>query len=87
MEDMFGLPSSSSSAQPQDYFPIDDLLDLSNDEIFSNSSSSSSTDSHHHHHHYAPPPPPPAHLFTPPLSTDFTNALCLPVTPSHFSAM
>ncbi|XP_050386532.1 GATA transcription factor 4-like [Argentina anserina] len=77
MEDMYGLPSF---AQPQDYFPIDDLLDLSNDEIFSNSSSSSSTDSHHHHHRYTPPPPPPpAHLFTPPSSsTDFTNALCLP---------
>ncbi|KAL6125913.1 hypothetical protein ACLB2K_073964 [Fragaria x ananassa] len=76
MEDMYGLPSSSSSAQPQvDYFPIDDLLDLSNDEIFSNSSSTSSADSDPH---YFPPPPPPAALFNPSASTDFTNALCLP---------
>ncbi|PRQ57469.1 putative transcription factor C2C2-GATA family [Rosa chinensis] len=77
MEDMYGLSSSSSSAQPHDYFPIDDLLDLSNDEIFSNSSSTTSSTDSHHHHYYTPPPPPPA-LFHPPSTTDFTNALCLP---------
>ncbi|KAK9910915.1 hypothetical protein M0R45_034849 [Rubus argutus] len=80
MADMYGLSSSSASAsaQAQDYFPVDDLLDLSNDEIFSNSSTTSSTDSYPNHH-YAPPPPPqrPTALFHPP-TTDFTNALCLP---------
>ncbi|KAJ4952928.1 hypothetical protein NE237_029760 [Protea cynaroides] len=39
--DMYGLPTP-------DFFRIDDLLDFSNDDIFS-------SDLHHHHHNLAPP--------------------------------
>ncbi|BFG21644.1 hypothetical protein CerSpe_079180 [Prunus speciosa] len=78
MEDVYGGGTSASSAQQQqDYFPIDDLLDLSNDDLFS--SSTSSTDSIDLH-----PPPLPSHLhvsstvFNPTAAADFTNDLCVP---------
>ncbi|KAG5251408.1 GATA transcription factor [Salix suchowensis] len=43
--DFYGAVSTSAP----DYFPIDDLLDFSNDDLLT-----SSTD--HHHHHHLPPP-------------------------------
>ncbi|KAM1019048.1 hypothetical protein ACFX2C_040603 [Malus domestica] len=67
----------------EDFFPVEDLLDLSNDALFS-PSAASSTDSMDLHHH----PPPPDHLhgtttttspFAPATTyTDFTNNLCVP---------
>ncbi|KAJ8749015.1 hypothetical protein K2173_013458 [Erythroxylum novogranatense] len=64
-----------------DYFPIDDLLDFSNDDGLS---SSSSSDHHHHHHHKLPPADiPSVHNFpsiNPLISTvNFTDHLCVPV--------
>ncbi|KAH7519645.1 GATA transcription factor 4 [Ziziphus jujuba] len=75
--DVYGLSAT-------DCFRIDDLLDFSNDDIFSSSTTttSSSTDSEtNHYHHHPPQPQDPsilinntAHL----SSTDFTNDLCVP---------
>ncbi|KDP28810.1 hypothetical protein JCGZ_14581 [Jatropha curcas] len=67
--DVYGIPTP-------DYFRIDDLLDFSNDEIFS--SSSTATD-----HHLSPPQNPSIHFpsstpFNPALSTDFTDDLSVP---------
>ncbi|KAB1225228.1 GATA transcription factor 2 [Morella rubra] len=80
--DVYGLPSSAGDCS----FPIDDLLDFSNDELFSSASASaSSSDSdslhlHLHHPHYLPTPldnPSNNHrLFQP---TNNVNA------PTHFS--
>lgn len=80
--DVYGLPSSAADCS----FPIDDLLDFSNDELFSSASASaSSSDSdslhlHLHHPHYLPTPldnPSNNHrLFLP---TNNVNA------PTHFS--
>ncbi|KAK3030320.1 hypothetical protein RJ639_039323 [Escallonia herrerae] len=74
--DMYGLSAP-------DLFRVDDLLDFSNDDIFSHSTtpdSSSSYQFHHHHHHNHLPlstentssAPYPDH------STNFTDDLCVP---------
>ncbi|CAN7062309.1 unnamed protein product [Brassica oleracea var. botrytis] len=58
-----------------DLLRIDDLLDFSNDEIFSSSStvaSSAASSSENPFNFHASPPPPP------PLLTDFTHDLCVP---------
>ncbi|KAG2258749.1 hypothetical protein Bca52824_078046 [Brassica carinata] len=70
--DVYGLSSP-------DLLRIDDLLDFSNDEIFSSSSSSTvassaaSSSENPFSFHSSPPPPLP-----PPLLTDFTHDLCVP---------
>ncbi|XP_065864275.1 GATA transcription factor 4-like [Euphorbia lathyris] len=72
-----------------DYFRIDDLLDFSNDEIFSSSAASTSSSSivaDLHHHHISPPENssslhqcyPSSDPFNPALSTDFTDHLSVP---------
>ncbi|XP_009776947.1 GATA transcription factor 4 [Nicotiana sylvestris] len=73
-----------------DLFRIDDLLDFSNDEIFSINSNSSSTtatpDSQHHHHHLHQPHSDNSSAATanyydallPNCSDDFTDNLCVP---------
>lgn len=71
-----------------DLFRIDDLLDFSNDEIFSINSNSSSTtatpDSQHHHHqpHSDNSSAATANYYDallPNCSDDFTDNLCVPV--------
>ncbi|GAV84574.1 GATA domain-containing protein [Cephalotus follicularis] len=64
--DMYGLSTP-------DYFRIDDLLDFSNDEIFTASASIATSTIH-----MPPPqnPSPPFNVTT--LSTDFTDDLCVP---------
>ncbi|KAL5571854.1 hypothetical protein UlMin_021451 [Ulmus minor] len=73
--DLYGLSA-------QDCFRIDDLLDFSNDEIFS--SSSTDSDLHFHHHHPPPPQNPTTHFAAAASSAgqlsslDFTSDLCVP---------
>lgn len=80
--DMYGLSAP-------DMFRIDDLLDFSNDEIFSSAATATTTDSDNHHYHQQHLPSsgnttagshfnssniPTCH------STDFTDDLCVPVS-------
>ncbi|XP_024032949.1 GATA transcription factor 4 [Morus notabilis] len=67
--DMYGLSA-------QDCFRIDDLLDFSNDDLFSSISHSSDAADLHHHNHLPPLPPTASSSSTAP--TDFTNDLCVP---------
>ncbi|KAG2672217.1 hypothetical protein I3760_13G029800 [Carya illinoinensis] len=78
--DMYGVSSSAADCS----FPVDDLLDFSNDEIFSSSDSL-----HLHHPHYLPPSlenHPNNHRLSQPtnndhpthFSADFTDDLCVP---------
>ena len=74
-------------------FPIDDLLDFSNDQLFSSSSSSSTDSDVTPTQNYLPTPHSHSHAHAQPivnnglnyyhLSTDFTNDLCA-VPVSHF---
>lgn len=76
---MYGLSA-------QDCFRVDDLLDFSNDDLFS-SSSVDAADLHHHHHHHLPPPPPTtSSSFSFSAPTDFTNDLCVAVRSSDDAA-
>ncbi|GMN56334.1 hypothetical protein TIFTF001_025448 [Ficus carica] len=70
--DMYGLSA-------QDCFRVDDLLDFSNDDLFSSSSVDAADLHHHHHHHHHLPPPPPttSSSFSFSAPTDFTNDLCV----------
>lgn len=81
--DMYGLSTTAA----QDLFRIDDLLDFSNDEIFSSSSSAGTTANNNtaavtNDINQLPPPQNPSidsfnnHSS---LSTDFTDDLCVPV--------
>ncbi|XP_071724814.1 GATA transcription factor 4 [Rutidosis leptorrhynchoides] len=72
----------SAQADNNNYFPIDDLLDFSNDELFS--AASSSTDSVSDHHQMAPLQNPSSAAFINPTTTgaaaitNFTDDLCVP---------
>ncbi|TMW97479.1 GATA transcription factor 4-like [Solanum pennellii] len=75
--DVYGLHSAP------DLFRIDDLLDFSNDEIFSINNNSSNTDSNHHHqpHSHNSAAAGPANYYDallPNSSDDFTDNLCVP---------
>ncbi|XP_059311467.1 GATA transcription factor 2-like [Lycium ferocissimum] len=62
-------------------FRIDDLLDFSNEEIFSSSGSSSKTTDFDLNHHYQPPPTDNiagSYYDGLPSSADFTDKLCVP---------
>lgn len=77
--DVYGVHSAP------DLFRIDDLLDFSNDEIFSINNNSSNTDSNHHHQphsHNSSSAAGAANYYDallPNSSDDFTDNLCVPV--------
>lgn len=58
-------------------FRIDDLLDFSNEEMFSSSKTTVDFDLNHH---YQPPPTDNSYYDAFPNSDDFTDKLCLPVS-------
>ncbi|KAJ4827648.1 Transcription factor GATA-4 [Turnera subulata] len=75
--DVYGTTTTTPAT---DYFRIDDLLDLSNDEDLLSASSSSGN-----HHHLPPPPsssvyhfPSSGSYIDPSLSSDFTDHLSVP---------
>lgn len=79
--DIYGVSSSGADCN----FPIDDLLDFSNGELFSSPSASSSDSDPLRHPHYHPTshdnPSNTHRLFPQPTNhfpTDFSNALCVP---------
>ncbi|KAJ0112071.1 hypothetical protein Patl1_00171 [Pistacia atlantica] len=80
--DMYGVSTTTTT---QDLFRIDDLLDFSNEEIFSASSSSTTAATHSNTtttttdtNHLLPSQNLSIHSFNPSLSTDFTDDLCVP---------
>lgn len=77
--DIYGLPSDNTTTQ--DLFRIDDLLDFSNDELFTSSSSAATTNTtaiSADTNHLPQPQHQSFESFNP--SSDFTGDLCVPVS-------
>ncbi|WCJ22943.1 GATA transcription factor 4 [Euphorbia peplus] len=77
--DIYGAPTSA----PENYFRIDDLLDFSNEEIFSSSAASTSS-SADLHHHISPTENSSLHQCYPSSDLNFNSALSISFT-DHLS--
>ncbi|XP_050236196.1 GATA transcription factor 4-like [Mercurialis annua] len=72
---------NSTTTAPDTYFPVDDLLDFSNDDLSASNSTSTSSPAADHQHHLPPPLNPSS--FSAPFNhslanDDFTNHLFIP---------